>query len=446
MALFKLINSEIPKLREIREATRARNKARANELADQPSPLEQINRLLQSSNVPVTISIENEDEVWAKRDEGQPYSMAEMSDGERSAILIATDVLTADSESLFLIDEPERHLHRSIITPLLSALISAREDCAFVVATHEVGLPLDFPESRALLLRECHFADASTMTWTADLLEPPHTLSEQLQRDILGARRKILFVEGKTRSSLDQPLYTLLFPDFSIVPKGGQGDVIRSVKGLREASNLVWVEAFGIVDGDGRSAEEVEKLRASGIFALDWCSVESIYYHPEIQARVARRVRGGDESEMLQEAGNAIIHTVQRHVDRLVKRRTVETARRQAQDGIPTKFDLDAPLTPPSVDVPALRDRERTRLEESIEQNDVLAIVERYPIRETGALAAVAKELGFKSPSAYERAVLALLRDDAESLKWVRSRFAPLTSAATDADSPLPVTQSAASE
>ena len=429
IALFKLINSEIPKLREIREAARARDEARANELADQPSPLEQINRLLQSSNVPVTISIEDEDEVWAKRDGGQPYSMAEMSDGERSAVLVATDILTAGSGSLFLIDEPERHLHRSIITPLLTSLISARSDCAFVIATHEVGLPLDFPESRVLLLRECHFADKSAMTWTADLLEPPQPLDEQLQRDILGARRKILFVEGRTTGSLDQPLYTLLFPGFSIVPKGGQGDVIRSVKGLRGASNLAWVQAFGIVDRDNRSVGEVEELRDDGVFALDWFSVESIYYHPELQLRIAKRhteSTGGDPEVDLKKARDGAIKRIRQQEDHIVDKRTTEAARRQAQEGIPTELDLTQPLQAPQIDVPALRSQERAKLSKAIEDEDLDTIVEHYPIRETGALDAIAKGLRFQSKSDYEQAVMTLLRNDEESLEWVKSLFNPL--------------------
>lgn len=436
IALFKLINSDIPELREIRKAGRARDDSRVHELSDKPSPLEQINRLLHSSNFPVTISIEDEDEVWARRDEGQPYSMAEMSDGERSAILIATDVLTAEPGTLFLIDEPERHLHRSIIVPLLSSLISTRGDCAFVIATHEVGLPLDFPESRVLLVRECHFADGSAMTWTADLLEPPHPIDKQLQRDILGSRRKILFVEGRANASLDHPLYGLLFPNVSIVSKGGQGDVIRSVKGLRGASDLTWIEAFGIVDRDNRSEEEVATLRDEGIFALDWYSVESIYYHPELQLGVAKRLAesaGGDPVADLAKARGGAINRIRQQADHIIDKRTMEAARQQAQEGIPTKLDLTQPLQVPQIDVPALRSQERAKLTRAIEGNDLDMIVESYPIRETGALDAIAKGLRFQSEGDYEQAVLTLLRDDQESLEWVRSQFAPLLCAIEDA-------------
>ena len=435
IALFKLINSEIPELREIRKAARDRDETRVHELADKASPLEQINQLLRSSNLPVTISIEDEDEVWAKRDEGQPYSMAEMSDGERSAVLIATEVLTARAGRLFLIDEPERHLHRSIITPFLSSLISARSDCAFVVATHEVGLPLDFPQSRVLLLRECHFSGRSASTWTADLLEPPHLLDEQLQRDVLGARRKILFVEGRASGSLDQPLYTLLFPDFSVVSKGGQGEVIRSVKVLRGASKLVWVEAFGIVDRDNRTVGEVEELREDGVFSLDWYSVESIYYHPKVQLKVAKRhaeLTGGDPEADFKRAHEGAVKRIEQQADHIVDKRTAEAARRQAQEGIPTELDLTQPLRAPQIDVPALRSRERAKLSEAIDSGDLATIVERYPIRETGALDAIAKGLRFQSKSDYEQAVMTLLRNDEESLAWVKSLFNPLMAGIDD--------------
>ena len=63
--------------------------------------------------------------------------------GERNAFLIVAEVFTAESGALIIIDEPERHLHRSITSPLLSALFQKRSDCAVLVSTHEPHLPLD---------------------------------------------------------------------------------------------------------------------------------------------------------------------------------------------------------------------------------------------------------------------------------------------------------------
>ena len=441
MVIFNLINSEIPRLREIRNAARARDDDRVRRLADEDSPLETINRLLELSNLSVAMSIENGEEIRASRPGLASYTMHEMSDGERSAVLIAAEILTAEPGKLILIDEPERHLHRSIITPLLQSLISTRSDCTFVIATHEVGLPLDFPESRALLVRGCQFTNSRAVSWHADLLEPPHSLDEQLQRDVLGARRKILFVEGQSAASLDQPLYSLLFPGVSVIPKGGQAQVLHAVKGLRNARGLTWVEAFGIVDRDNRSAEEVENLRAVGVFALDWYSVESIYYHPEIQRRVAERragAVGGDAATELRIARQTALQRIRERIDYLVGKRTVERARSRAQRSIPTDVRLDSELMLPSIDVPAMHDEEQAALREAITAGDLRTIVECYPLRETGALDGIAKGLRFQSRRDYEQAVLKLLTDDQESLEWVRSQFDPLTSAIADSDDPSP--------
>ena len=355
--------------------------------------------------------------------------MAEMSDGERNAVLMAADILTARVGSLFLVDEPERHLHRSIITPLLRSLFTTRRDCAYVISTHEIGLPVDFPESRTLLLRECEFSGGQATAWDADLLESGEALDEQLQRDVLGARRRILFVEGRTSTSLDQPLYALLFPDLSVVPKGSQSQVLHSVKGLRGARQIAWVEAFGIVDRDNRGDDEVAVLREDRVYALPWYSVESIYYHPDLQARIAQRraqLLGSDSESALQAARESALMGVRQRVDHIVQKRASATARGQAQESIPAIIDTDHILALPSIDVPTLRDEERSNLEKAFDADDLKTIVERYPIRETGALAAIANGLGFQSCSEYERAVLKLLIDDEKSLAWARSLFDPL--------------------
>ena len=201
MAIFNLIDAENSMARRIAAAVRSGHDEQAHELAKNRPPLDQINDLLQFANLPVTISLESGDAIRAERADRPPYSMAEMSDGERNAVLVAADVLTAKPRSLFLIDEPERHLHRSIIVPLLGSLFSSRADCAFVVSTHELDLPLDFPESRVLLLRECHFGGGQAAAWDADILGPSDSIDETLKRDILGARRAILFAEGKATPS-----------------------------------------------------------------------------------------------------------------------------------------------------------------------------------------------------------------------------------------------------
>ena len=101
--------------------------------------------------------MEEGQKIVARKNGGNGYSVAELSDGERNAFLIAADVLTAKPGTLILIDEPERHLHRSIISPLLKLLFDRRNDCAFIVSTHELMLPLDTPKASTLLMRSCEY-------------------------------------------------------------------------------------------------------------------------------------------------------------------------------------------------------------------------------------------------------------------------------------------------
>ncbi|EAS2265009.1 ATP-binding cassette domain-containing protein, partial [Salmonella enterica] len=104
-------------------------------LQSRSSPLDRVNRLLLQSNLPVSTIIDT-GELKARRD-GNTYSISRMSDGERTALILIADVIAAKPDSCFLIDEPELHLHRSIVVPLIAALISERPDCTFLVSTHE---------------------------------------------------------------------------------------------------------------------------------------------------------------------------------------------------------------------------------------------------------------------------------------------------------------------
>jgi hypothetical protein len=93
--------------------------------------------------------------------------------------------------------------------------------------------------------------------------------------DILGARRKLLFVEGEEHS-LDKPIYSLLFPSASVLAKQTCRDVEHAVAGIRDAAELHWLKAFGIVDNDNRDAAEMVKLKDRGVYSVPAVSIESI--------------------------------------------------------------------------------------------------------------------------------------------------------------------------
>jgi ABC-type lipoprotein export system ATPase subunit len=304
VAIYDLIDAENIRARAVTAAIDAGDDALAHTLAGNDAPIKVINELLRLSQIPIEISFGTAGQVFASKNGSAPYSITQLSDGERNALLLAADVLTVPSDTLILLDEPERHLHRSIISPLLTLLFAARPDCAFVVSTHEVLLPIDNPDARTLLLRGVVYTGTAITGWDSDLLHADAEIDETVKHDILGGRRKILFIEG-SEQSLDKPLYSLIFPGVSVIAKAGSREVERSVIGIRASSALHWIQAFGIVDNDRRGQTEIDSLRSGGIYALSVFSVESIYYHPELQRRLADRhatVLGGNATSRLQDA------------------------------------------------------------------------------------------------------------------------------------------------
>jgi ABC-type Mn2+/Zn2+ transport system ATPase subunit len=429
IAIYDLIDAENVRARAIAGAVDGDDIALAKDLSSQRAPIKVINELLRLSNMPVEISVKESDQIVASKSDSAPYSIAELSDGERSALLVAATVLTAKPGTLILIDEPERHLHRSIISPLLTHLFARRPDCAFVISTHDVNLPLDNPTARTLLLRGCTLQAGSFINWDVDLVLPGVEIDEDLKREILGARRKLLFVEGERRS-LDTPLYSTVFKDVSVIARGSSRDVEHAVMGVRGAQDLHWLRAFGIVDNDGRSQGEIDQLKGRGIYALSVFSVESVYYDPEIQRRVAERhaqVTGEQAAALVAAAREAAIAAIGPRVKRLSERVAERSVREEIMRQLPGKEQIAAAAPVKiSVDVASLIEAESRRLQALMEAGNLAAIIARYPVRETGALTEVALKLGFRSREQYEGAVRTLLTEDEQARAGVRSLFGSL--------------------
>lgn len=431
-ALFELLSAENVRARSIAHEVTAKNVERANELAEAPSPVEILNRLLNAVGLSISIHIPQGEEIVASKSGSDPFNLARLSDGERNAILLAANVLTAPQDSLLLIDEPERHLHRSISSPLLTLLFAERPDCSFVISTHEVMLPIDNPSSSVILVRSCVYTGDKPSQWDVDLVSDANAIGEDVRRDILGGRRKLLFVEGDDQS-LDKTIYTLLFPEATIAAKRSSRDVEQAVTGIRSSQDLHWVSAFGIVDRDGRAAADIQRLELRSIFPLSAYSVESLYYHPRVVRRVATLVAQlqGVRPEVLYDAAmTAALGALQPHVGRLSARAIEKRLRWQVESSLPRWEAIEAgdPFAL-NLNLQAERDAEIARLEGFIAASDFSEVLSKYPVRETGALNAIATGLRFRTPGEYEATVRKLLTDDADAAAEMRQEFGGLIAA-----------------
>lgn len=429
MTIYELIDAENVRARSIATAYDSGNMEDATVAAKVEAPIAVINELLRQSNIPVTISVEANERLMASKDGGPKYSAAQLSDGERNALLIAGNVLTAPPGTLIIIDEPERHLHRSIISPLLSQLFERRADCGFVISTHDHDLPLEVTKARTLLVRTCNFNGANVLSWEADELPADAPIDDILKRDLLGARRKILFVEG-TESSLDKPLYSLIFPMVSVIPKGSCREVEQAVVGGRAGEGFHWLRAFGIADGDGFAPDQIQAKLGKGVYALPYYSVEAIYFHPRIVEWIAARqadVTGEDASALAATALAAGVAAIADHTGRLSRNVAKKSVRKLITEQIPNDDDLlagqEVVIANDAVAICATRKGE---LDTAVANGDWEAILTKSPVRESGALTEISSTLGFRNIEDYEKAVRHLLTVDDASLAFVRGLFSNL--------------------
>lgn len=205
--------------------------------------------------------------------ESADYSASEMSDGERAVFYILGQVLSANEGSILIFDEPELHIHKSIISNLWDEIEKLRPDCSFLMITHDI----EFAATRVAkkyVIRN-YYSDPA---W--DISEIPDSeLDEQTITLILGSKKPILFVEGD-KTSLDMETYRLCYPEWTVIPKGSCKDVIQAVSSLRKLNEdmpILNIKCAGIVDRDTRDSSQIEELERQGIKVLPCSEIENIF-------------------------------------------------------------------------------------------------------------------------------------------------------------------------
>ena len=205
--------------------------------------------------------------------ESADYSASEMSDGERAVFYILGQVLSANEGSILIFDEPELHIHKSIISNLWDEIEKLRPDCSFLMITHDI----EFAATRVAkkyVIRN-YYSDPA---W--DISEIPDSeLDEQTITLILGSRKPILFVEGE-KTSLDMETYRLCYPEWTVIPKGSCKDVIQAVSSLRKLNEdmpILNIKCAGIVDRDTRDSAQIQELEEQDIKVLRYSEIENIF-------------------------------------------------------------------------------------------------------------------------------------------------------------------------
>ncbi len=204
------------------------------------------------------------------------YNGNQMSDGERVCLYMICQVLIAPQDMLIIVDEPELHLHPSIMNRLWTVLEEYRQDCKFIYVTHDTDFAAQHQNADIIWVKSFDGKNK----WDYEKLEGG-SLPDALLLRILGSRKNVLFVEG-VESSWEYKIYSNLLPQFYVIPETSCRDVIRATATYRENPALHHLKVFGLIDRDYRSDEDIEKLKAKGIYCLGVAEVENLFFDQDV--------------------------------------------------------------------------------------------------------------------------------------------------------------------
>lgn len=340
-------------------------------------------RILHISGDDILVSAPNSD---------SRYKASNMSDGERAIFYMIGQVLVAEADQVLIVDEPELHVHRSIMSKLWDELEAVRPDCAFVFITHD----LEFAAARAARKFVIRDYDPAPR-WTVDEVPEDTGFDEDLATLILGSRRPILFVEGD-RSSLDLALYRCCYPDWTVVPRSSCTEVIHAVVTMRANADLTRITCSGIVDADHYDEDDRNYLRDLGIETLPVTEIENVVLLPEVSVAIAQSegFSGKELEQRIASLTDAIFESLDS--DEAIEKVAVRYSKRRI-DRILKKLDLSGARTADEIeseytqrtgelDVRGLTERFKVEIRQAIEGRDLSRLLALYDNKGLMALAA----------------------------------------------------------
>lgn len=210
---------------------------------------------------------------------GSYYGLDQASEGEKSIFYVLGQCVLAPPRSLIIVDEPDIHINKSILSRFFDAIEKLRIDCCFLYITHDI----DFSISRVGCKRYVITEYEHPYAWDIKLITDSREIPIEIVTKIAGSRKPILFVEGDTQRSLDG-IYKKIYPEFTIISVGSCANVIRYANSLNSniITELHHIDCYGIIDSDNQD-------RAAGkLHQLNVAILENIFLLPEVSSHLYR--------------------------------------------------------------------------------------------------------------------------------------------------------------
>lgn len=206
------------------------------------------------------------------------YPIAQMSEGERTALYLAARVVSC-TRPLIVVDEPESFFHPLLARGLWDDLEDLAPNTRFVYITHDIPF--------ALSRRRAQFAIARSET-AAELLPPASALPPDLVAQVFGAASfsvtasRLVFCEGKP-NSYDLEILSAWHncPRTAVVATGGCSAVRQCVSVFRSGVVTGGLEAVGYIDRDGQPDSVLDSnpyVKAHPVFEIEgFICLEAIF-------------------------------------------------------------------------------------------------------------------------------------------------------------------------
>ncbi|WP_448606839.1 DUF4435 domain-containing protein [Paenimyroides ceti] len=210
--------------------------------------------------------------VLARKTGEAEYHGKEMSDGERVALYLIGQCLCTPENSIIIVDEPEIHLHKSLVDKIWNKIEEVCQTKLLIYVTHDLDFAASRKDSTKLWIKSHNGSDS----WEWEQVPSDEILPDSLMIEILGSRKNVIFCEGEN-GSLDTTVYQLVYPNYHVIPRGGGDKVIEATKALNSNPNIHHLNAHGIIDSDYKEDSEKHALLQHRIHTVSVAEIENLF-------------------------------------------------------------------------------------------------------------------------------------------------------------------------
>lgn len=221
--------------------------------------------------------------IMAKSDNSNYYPVMQMSDGEKVMLYLIAQVLQAPEDGFIIVDEPEMYLHKTILKKLWDSIEKQRPDCLFIYLTHDLDFASSRTTAKKIWIKSFIYPD----NWEIEDI-PTDEIPEALLFELLGSRKNILFCEGE-KGSIDERVYSIIFPELTVIPVGTCFNVINHTKAFNKLIN-VNTFAIGLIDSDHHGFDRLASLKSEKIYSYSVSEVENLFLDENFLHKMARQL------------------------------------------------------------------------------------------------------------------------------------------------------------